>query len=272
MTTPWLAVSAQTVAGWIDPARCRWSSALGREAIRLESVESSILERSVRQWRAAGVSPRCEPEGAHIGGGVGKLADQNGRGLVVKAFVIIVGERILAMARFAIVHENGFKPAMRTEASLESAIRGVVDESCVVRPHGKKGRETVDQCGAEAVIDSGLPAEAAIKIVGRVERIMSLGDIIGKNGGVQTRFFPLSGFHCFGQLFAVHTNLPGKKTVGVEPRLPKFGYRGFIAAWQSLERKSPIFVEKNEMVVALGGRLGNGIEWIGNVLQQHPAV
>src|SRR5256886_4214018 len=42
---PWRAVSAQTVAGWMEPSRWRCSSALGRETIRSESKS----EEEVRQ-------------------------------------------------------------------------------------------------------------------------------------------------------------------------------------------------------------------------------
>src|SRR5207245_4527131 len=136
---------------------------LGRDAIRLERGEGSILMRSARQRRAPGVSPCREPEGSDVGGGVGELANQNGSGLIVEAFKIVIGKEILAAACIAIGHENRLQPAMRGKAGLESAIRGVADESCVVRTHRKKRGEAVDQRSAEAFIDSRLPAEAPIK-------------------------------------------------------------------------------------------------------------
>src|SRR6266850_7647559 len=112
MTTPWRAVSAQTVAGWMEPSRWRCSSALGKEAIRSESTCGVIRDGSARQLRAAGVSPGSKPEGAHIRGRIGELANQYCRGLIVEAVVILVGERVFAVARVAIGHENGFQPTM----------------------------------------------------------------------------------------------------------------------------------------------------------------
>src|SRR5258706_15336338 len=107
----------------MDPSRWRCSSALGREAMRLESKGGVIRERSVRQLRPAGVYPRRKPERAHIGCRVGKLTNQNGGGLVVEAAVKLVGEGILPAARVAVGGKYGLQRAMRTKTSLESRIR-----------------------------------------------------------------------------------------------------------------------------------------------------
>src|SRR5260370_1073396 len=124
----------------MEPSRWRCNSALGNEAIRLESKGVVIRERSVRQLRPAGVYPRREPERAHIGCRVGELANQNCRSLVVEAVVILVVEGILPPARVAVGKKNGLQPAMRTKASLEGAIRGVADEKRVIWPHREKRR------------------------------------------------------------------------------------------------------------------------------------
>src|ERR1700687_4881799 len=122
----------------MEPSRWRCSSALGREAIRLESKGGVIRERSVRQLRPAGVYPRRKPERAHIGCCVGELTNQNCGGLVVETGVILVGEGILTAARGAVGDKNGLQPAVRTKASLESAIRRVADEKRIIWPHREK--------------------------------------------------------------------------------------------------------------------------------------
>src|SRR5229473_1862335 len=122
----------------MEPSRWRCSSAFGREAIRSESKGGVIRERSVWQLRATGVFPRREPERANVGCRVGELANQNCRSLIVKAVVILVIEGILTAACVAVGEKNGLEPAMRGEAGLESAIRGVVDENRVVWAHREK--------------------------------------------------------------------------------------------------------------------------------------
>src|SRR5258708_29817425 len=119
MTTPWRAVNAQTVAGWMEPSRWRCNSALGNEAIRLESKGGVIRESSVRQLRAAGVYPRRKPERAHIGCRVRELANQNCRGLVVEAVVILVGEGIHSAGRVADGKKKGLQAARGTRAIAE---------------------------------------------------------------------------------------------------------------------------------------------------------
>src|SRR5260370_995315 len=122
----------------MEPWRGRCSSALGREAIRLESEGGIIRVESTRQLRPAGVYPRRKPERTHIGGCVGKLADQNRCSLIIEAVIILVGEGVLSTTRVAVSEKNSFEPAMRAEACFESAIRGVVNEDRVVGAHGEK--------------------------------------------------------------------------------------------------------------------------------------
>src|SRR5439155_21813938 len=107
----------------------------------------------------------------------------------------------------------------------------------------------------------------SVEIVRGVERIVRFRDIVREDSRVQSCFVPLAGLHRFCQLLAIHADLPGKKSVGIEFRFSKFGYRGFVLARQSFERESSIFVEKNEMFMPLSGRLGAGIQWIGNMLR-----
>src|SRR5260370_24810771 len=106
----------------MEPSRWRCNSALGNEAIRLESKGGVIRESSVRQLRPAGVYPRRKPERAHIGCRVRELANQNCGGLGVKTVVIFVVEGIHSSARVAGGQENGLQPTIRTKTSLEGAI------------------------------------------------------------------------------------------------------------------------------------------------------
>src|SRR5213080_4837155 len=94
----------------MEPSRCRCSSAFGREAIRSESKGDVIRERSVWQLRAAGVFPCRKPERADIRGRIGKLANQNCRGLIVKAVVIFVVEGALASTRVAVSQKDSLEP------------------------------------------------------------------------------------------------------------------------------------------------------------------
>src|SRR5213080_3904589 len=63
-----------------------------------------------------------------------------------------------------------------------------------------------------------------------------------------------------------------EEAIGIQSRFTEFGYCGSIAARQGFEWESPVLVEKNEMIAALRGRLGDCIERIGNVLRQHRAA
>src|SRR5229473_5991684 len=156
----------------MEPSRWRCSSAFGREAMRLSGNGSVMRKKSARQLRPAGVYPRGEPERAHIGCGVGELADQNGRGLIVEAVVIFVGEGVFSATRVAVGEKNVLQPAVRAEAGFESAVRGVIDKNGVVGAHGEKGRIAVDQRGPEALVDSRLAAQASVEIIRGVERIV----------------------------------------------------------------------------------------------------
>src|SRR5258705_7993978 len=101
--------------------------------MRSESKCGDIRERSVGQLRAAGVFPRREPERADIGGGIRKLANQDCRGLIVKAVIVFVVERVLPVTRVAVSSKYVFEPAMGAEAGFEPAIRGVINEYGIVR-------------------------------------------------------------------------------------------------------------------------------------------
>src|SRR5260370_13831272 len=99
-----------------------------------------MRERSVRQLRPAGVFPRRKPERAHIGCRVGELANQNRRGLIVEAVVILVVEGVLPTAGVAVGGKKGIQPSVRDEACLESAIRGGVVYNCLACAHTYKIR------------------------------------------------------------------------------------------------------------------------------------
>src|SRR5580704_4233689 len=127
----------------MEPSRWRCSSALGCERTRSESKGEVIRGGLMRQLRPSGIHPGCEPEGADVSCGVGELANQDGRGLIVEAIVVFVGEGIFAVARAAVRQQNGFKPTVRTDAGLKRVVRGVADKDCVIWPHGEKGRKAV---------------------------------------------------------------------------------------------------------------------------------
>src|SRR5438477_13017919 len=106
----------------MEPSRWRCSSAFGREAIRSESKGGVIRERSVRQLRAASVFPCRVPERADIRGRIGKLTNQDCRGLIVKAVVLFVGAGALASTCVAVGQKDGLEPAMRADARFERAV------------------------------------------------------------------------------------------------------------------------------------------------------
>src|SRR5712664_88882 len=256
----------------MEPSRWRCSSALGNEAIRLESKGAVIRERSVRQLWPAGIYPRRQPERAHIGCRVGELANQNCRGLIVKSVVILVVEGILPPARVAVGKKNGFQPAMRTKTSLEGTVRRIADEKRIIWPHREKRRKAVDQRGSKSFVNRRLAAQVTVKIISRVEGIMRLCHVIREYGCVQFCLFPLPVLHRLGQFFAVHADLPGKQAVGFELRFAKLCYRGFVFAGQGRERKSPILVKSNEVIVPLGRSFRDYVQRIGDMLQQKAAI
>src|SRR5260370_28631673 len=141
---------------------------------------------------------------------------------------------------------------MGAEAGFKGAMRGIVNEYGIVGAHGEERRIAVDQRSPEALVDTGLSAQASIEIIRRVERIVSFRHIIGEYGGVQFCLFPLAVLQRLGQFFAVHTNLPRKQAVGIEFWFAKFCYRGLVVAGQSLKRESTVFLEKNKVVAPLG--------------------
>src|SRR5260370_41207505 len=111
---------------------------------------------------------------------------------------------------------------MRAEACFERAIGRVADKDGIVRAHRKKRRVTVDQRRPEAFVDTGLGAQTSVEIIGRVEWIVRLCDVICQDGGVQSRFAPLSGLHGFGQFLAVYADLPRYKPVSIQLRFSEF--------------------------------------------------
>src|SRR5580693_7106742 len=123
------AVSSQTVAGWIEPSRCRCNSALGREEMLAGRSDEFIRGASMRQLWPAGINPCGHPIRADIGGRFGKLPDQDGGGLVVEAIVIfvVVGVRLSRDVGVAIRQENRLQPTVRGEAHLERMIGRIVD-------------------------------------------------------------------------------------------------------------------------------------------------
>src|ERR1700682_1037240 len=227
---------------------------------------------SVRQLRASRVDPRGEPVRTDISGGTGKLADQNNRGLVVKAIVVFVSIGFFSMAGVAIGQKDHFQRTVRGEARFKSKIRRVADEGGISGPHGKERGITVNKGGAEAVIDSQLATQMAVKIVSGVKGIVSLRDVVSEDGGVQLCFVPAPGLKSFGQLLAVDANLPGQQSVGSDFGFAKLGNRRFVTSGQRVEREAAIFVQIEKVVMALSRRLGHGVQRVSDVLQQKCAV
>src|SRR5258705_11656310 len=216
MGTPWRAVRATTVAGRMLPSKWRCNSALRRERMRSGKDESVMPAKSAGKLRLAGIFPGGEPEGADVSRSVRKLANENGGGLIVKAVVVFVGVRIQAAARIAVGEKNGFEATVRTKAGFEGVIGGIGNEHSVIGTHGKKGAVAVNERGAEAIVDAELTGKMAVVVVGRVEGIVSGGNVVGENRCVEARFVPFSGAHGVGEFFAVNPDLPGKQTVRFE--------------------------------------------------------
>src|SRR5215475_7640898 len=86
----------------------------------------------------AGVLPGGEPEGTDVSGGIRKLADEDGGGLIVEAVVVFVGKGVEAAARVAVGEEDGLKPTVGAEACFESIVCWVRDEHSVVGTHGEE--------------------------------------------------------------------------------------------------------------------------------------
>src|SRR5690349_13107273 len=81
----------------------------------------------VRKLRLAGVFPGGEPEGTDVGGSVGKLANQNGGGLIVEAIIVFVGVRVEAAARIVVGEENRFEPTVGAKAGFEGVVGWIGD-------------------------------------------------------------------------------------------------------------------------------------------------
>src|ERR1051325_9555778 len=174
------------------PSRWRCSSALGRERIRSGKALSIIQADLVGKLRLAGVLPGGEPKRADIGGSIRKLANENRGGLIVKAVVVFVRVRVEAATGVAVGEENGFEPTVRAKAGFEGVVGRIGDKHGVVWPHGEERAVAINERGAEAIIDAGLAGEFTVVIVGGVEGVVCGGNVIGENGGVETRFVPFS--------------------------------------------------------------------------------
>src|SRR5689334_14671395 len=170
--------------------------------VRETPSASKPMQALARQLRLAGVFPGGEPVGTDVGGGVGKLADQDGAGMIVKMVVVFVGVGVQTAAGFAVSVKNGFHPTVRTEAGFESVVGGIGNECSVIRAHEEIGRVAIYQSCAEAFVHAVLRAEVAIVVIGGVERIVSAGYIVGEDGGKQFGFFPFAFAHGVGQFGA----------------------------------------------------------------------
>ena len=156
------------------------------------SVEAMVVKESAGELRLAGIFPGSEPVGADVGGGAGKLMDQRGSGLIIKAVVVFVVVGLAAEMRVAVGEKNRFDPGVGGEAGLEGMIGGIADEGSVVGAHREEGSEAVDQRGAEALVDSILQRQVTVEIFGAVEGIMRFGDVSGKDRGVESRLVPFA--------------------------------------------------------------------------------
>src|SRR5208282_3044644 len=98
----------------MEPSRCRCNSALGREAMLAGRSDGFIRGVSARQLRPASVNPCRKPIRADIGGRFGKLADENGGRLIVKAIevFVVVGIRLACDIGIAIREKNGLEPTV----------------------------------------------------------------------------------------------------------------------------------------------------------------
>src|SRR6266404_1348987 len=129
----------------------------------------------------AGIRPRREPVRADIGSGIRELANQRARRLIVEAIEVFIVVRLAFQPRIAIRELDHLQPAMRTQASLESMVGGIVDERTIIRTHGEKGRKAVDESCSKSLVDPFLVREVAIEIFRGVEGIVGLGDIKREN-------------------------------------------------------------------------------------------
>src|SRR5579863_5609752 len=226
----------------------------------------------MRQSGLAGVGPGGEPVGADIGGGVGELVDERGRGLIVKVVEVFVVIGLYFEVRVAVGEQDGFEQAVGAQANVEGVIRGIVDEGGVIGAHGKKGRQAIDQCGAKALIDSGLAGEVAVEIVRGVEGIVGFGDVKGQDSSVEFHVLPVAEPQWFGELLTVHADFPGKQTGGIDFGLAELADCGFVAARERLKGEAVVFIEANEMIVTQAGIFCFGFKRLGDVLQDKRAI
>ena len=160
---------------------------------------------------------------------------------------------------------------MRAEAGIERMVGRIADESSVVGTYGEKRRVAVNQRAAEALVNSGLAAQAAVEIIGGAERVVRLRDVMREDRRIDPGFVPFSCFQRVGQFFTIDADLPRQKAVRIQFHFAKFRDRRFVAPRQGFKRETAVFVEGNESVAAIGGILRQCIERIGHVLQERAA-
>src|SRR5229473_7177068 len=239
------------------------------DALRKHGRRGAI---SVRQSGLAGVGPSGKPVGADVGGGVGELVDERGGGLIVEAVEVFVVVGLYFEMGVAVGKEHRLEQTVGTEAGVEGVVGGIVDKGSVVGAHGEKGRETVDEGGAEALVNAGLSSEVAIEIVGGVKGIVGFGDIKSQDGGVEFDLIPVAEFHGFGKFLAIDADFPGEQASGVELGFAELADGGFVAAGERFKREASVFIEANEVIVSLRRIFRFGFEGIANVLQEEGAI
>src|ERR1700687_591515 len=107
----------------------------------------------MRQSRRARIGTRVKPVRADIGGGIGELANQRARRLIVKAIKVFVVVGLALQTRIAIREENHFYPTMRAKACFKTMVGRIIDERGIIRAHREKGREAIDENCSEPLIE-----------------------------------------------------------------------------------------------------------------------
>src|ERR1700739_3886596 len=115
----------------------------------------------VRQSGLAGIRPSGKPVRAAIGCGTRKQQDKRARRQVVEPIKKFVVVRFALEASVAIREFHYFQPTVRTEASLEGMIRGIVDEGTIIRAHGKEGGEAIDEGCSKSLVNPSLICQVA---------------------------------------------------------------------------------------------------------------
>jgi len=221
---------------------------------------------------AAGIDPGSEPVGAHIGGGVGELADERGGGLVVQAVEVFVVVGLGVEVGVAVRQQDIFQPAMGAQAGFEGVVSGVVDVRSVAGAHREERREAIDQSGAEALVDSSLPGKVTVKIFRGVEGIVGLGDIVGQNRGIDLGLVPVAELQGLRELLAVDANLPGKEPGGFEFGLTELGHGGLVASGQGGKGEAAVPIEIEKVIAALRGSSCERVQRVGNVQHERGAI